>query len=419
MIKADELAARCAADGEFRLASRHWTGGLRLVVGDEIVAMALTEGKPRAGEPDGSAGVITLEGSVELWSQMLAAVPARFFNDVTPAQAAGLVRGGDDLLWWQYAPAVQRAVELLRADGASDPEATQPVARREVTAPRFDAPVGRYVHLDIAGHDHRVYFEEAGAGIPILAQHTAGSHGVQWRHLFERAEITDRFRLIAYDLPFHGKSVPPTSTRWWEEQYRLTGSFLRAVPVALAEALALDRPVFMGCSVGGLLALDLALRHPDVFRAVIAVEGALRVEGDWTSLTGFWDPRVSNETKARMMEGLMSPTSPVANRKETVQAYAAGWPPAFLGDLWYYLVEFDLRDEAANIDTSKVGVHILSGEYDYSATLEHGLAAHQAIAGSTYTPMPQVGHFPMSEAPDRFVEHLAPILASISDRQRD
>ena len=45
--------------------------------------------------------------------------------------------------------------------------------------------VGRYVHLDIDGLDYRVYFEEAGEGIPLLLQHTAGADGRQWRHLLE------------------------------------------------------------------------------------------------------------------------------------------------------------------------------------------------------------------------------------------
>ena len=83
-----------------------------------------------------------------------------------------------------------------------------------------------------------MYFEEAGQGIPVLLQHTAGSHGVQWRHLFEMPAITDHFRLIAYDLPFHGKSVPPVGRAWWTEPYRLTGAFARSVPVQKARSRA-------------------------------------------------------------------------------------------------------------------------------------------------------------------------------------
>ena len=345
---------------------------------------------------------------------MFRTVPPPYFNDINVATSVGLQRTADELLWWQYVPAVQRIIELLRAPG---PAGSVTVSETG-PMPRFDSPVGRYVHIELDERDHRIYFEEAGQGIPVLLQHTAGSHGVQWRHLFECEAITDHFRLIAYDLPFHGKSVPPVDKRWWEEQYKLTGDFLRAVPTQIAKALELDRPVFMGCSVGGLLALDLALRHPDEFRSVISLEGALKVAGGWDRLTGFWHPQVSNDTKARMMEGLTSPTSPDPYRKETIQAYASGWPQAFLGDLWYYLVDYDLTDRAHEIDTTKVGVHILSGEYDYSGSPALGKAAHEAISGSTWSMMPGVGHFPMSENPLAFIPHLLPILDGIRSEGR-
>lgn len=345
---------------------------------------------------------------------MLSAVPPRFANDIAPARSLGLRRDGDELLYWQYAPAIQRAVELLR-DESEQPGSPSGAAAGPSSPPAgtIDAATGHYVHLDLGGVVHRVYFEEAGSGIPVLMQHTAGSHSAQWRHLFEESALTDHFRLIAYDLPFHGKSLPPVGPTWWAEPYRLDGSFLRSVPLALADALGLERPVFMGCSVGGLLALDLAARHPERFRAVISLEGALDVEGDWEGLLGFWHPQVSNESKARMMEGLTSPTSPVEYRKETIQTYASGWPPAFHGDLYYYLVDYDLRELASSIDTDQVGVHILTGHYDYSATIESGRAAHEAIAGSTFSEMDDIGHFPMSENPAVFLTHLLPVLDKI------
>ena len=410
-----EVAGRCASDPEFGLASRYWTGGLRLSIGDnDIIGYTMTDGAVTPGPPPLGPGVVALTGPAELWEPMLRAVPPRFFNDVSAAVGMGLDRSGDMMAWWQYVPAIQRTVELLRAPAPVESvEAGLTAAERGVT-PRFDSPTGHYVHVELAGQDHRIYFEEAGSGIPVLLQHTAGSHGTQWRHLFEYKEITDRFRLIAYDLPFHGKSIPPVGAQWWTEQYKLEGQFLRSIPVALCDALSLDRPVFMGCSVGGLLALDLALHHPETFRDVISLEGALHIGGRWEGLHGFWHPQVSNETKARMMEGLTAPTSPAAYRKETIQTYASGWPQAFVGDLWYYMVEYDLTERAGDIDTSQVGVHILNGEYDYSGTVERGRDAHEAIAGSTFIEMPGVGHFPMSENPDAFVTYLLPLLDRIA-----
>ncbi len=408
-LTSEQLAERCRTDGEFQLSSRYWNGGLRLSIGRETVALTLADGAVSPVDPGDAPGVIALSGPPETWAMVLATVPPPYFNDVSVATGVGLTRSADELIWWQYVPAVQRALELMREPGTAAPA----TVNEKGPTPRFDSPTGRYVHIELAGLDHRIYFEEAGSGIPVLLQHTAGSHGIQWRHLFECKEITDHFRLIAYDLPFHGKSVPPVDKRWWEERYKLTGEFLRQVPVTLANALELDRPVFMGCSVGGLLALDLALRHPDEFRSVISLEGALKVGGNWDALLGFWHPQVSNDTKARMMEGLTSPTSPDPYRKETIQAYASGWPQSFIGDLWYYMVDYDLTDRAREIDTAKIGVHILTGEYDYSGSPTHGRAAHDAIAGSTWSLMPGVGHFPMSENPDAFLPHLLGVLEII------
>ena len=73
----------------------------------------------------------------------------------------------------------------------------------------FDTAVGRYVYLPIDGIEYRVYFEEAGTGIPLLLQHTAGADGRQWRHLLEDTELQQHFHMLAYDLPYHARSLPP------------------------------------------------------------------------------------------------------------------------------------------------------------------------------------------------------------------
>ncbi len=411
---AQAWADACAQDGEFRLAARHWNGGLRLRVGEEMLELAVADGAVRAGAGrtgSGNDGVIEFAGDAGVWERFFAATPPRFHNDVMAnlTTASGLSRAGGELVYAQYYGAAMRALELLRQGRADGPPVAAAPPER-----RFDSPVGRYLHVNLGGHDHRLYYEEAGQGIPLLLQHTAGCHGSQWRHLFEDPEITARFHLIAYDLQFHGKSLPPPDRAWWAERYDLDGAFLRSVPLELSRALDLERPVFMGCSVGGLLALDLAFRHPDTFRAVISVEGALKIEGSQDDLQELWHPQVSNEYKARLMEGLMSPTSPKAYRKETSFVYASGWPPVFLGDLYYYLRDFDLRNAAGGIDTDRTGVHILSGEYDWSGTSELGREAHEAIPGSTWTEMKGVGHFPMSENPEAFIRYLKPILAQIA-----
>lgn len=324
----EDWVKKCLGDGEFKLASRHWSGGIRLKVDDEVLELFLSNGM-RSSTDDHPEGMIEVSGSGDVWGKVLAANPERFHNDVMAniSQGCGLQRRGEAVVFAQYYAAVMRSVELLR------PSSPQPATMPHDNRPQgtIDAPIGRYVHLNLDGHDHRIYFEEAGQGIPLLMQHTAGCHSSQWRHLFEFPEITERFRLIAYDLPCHGKSVPPVGVEWWDEQYLLKGDFLRSIPLKLTETLGLVDPVFMGCSVGGLLALDLAHKHADVFRAVISVEGALKIEGKLSDLDELYHPQVNNEYKARVMDGLMASSSPKAYRKETSFVYACGWPPVFLG----------------------------------------------------------------------------------------
>jgi len=411
-----EWTERCLADGEFSLAARNWSGGIRLKIGGSILEMLLQDG--RLATVDSAAkGILEVSGATKVWQEVLAAVPARLHNDIMAniSHGLGLALQADPVVFAQYYAALARSLELLRP---SSPMLGETMAHDKRPDGNFDSPIGRYVHIQLDGHDHRIYFEEAGRGIPLLMQHTAGCHSSQWRHLFEMPDITDRFRLIAYDLPFHGKSMPPVSRSWWNQQYLLRGGFLRSIPVRLVEVLGLESPVFMGCSVGGLLALDLAHKHADLFRAVISLEGALNIEGRLSNFGELWHPQVNSEYKARLMEGIMAPTSPAPYRKETSFVYASGWPPLFLGDLFYYLEDYDLRSHAREIDTRRVGVHILSGEYDYSGTSELGRAAHEAIPGSSFTEMKGLGHFPMSENPAAFRDYLLPILDRIALRDR-
>src|SRR5215207_3386501 len=238
MLTSEDFAAACNCDAEFRLAARRWHGALRFHIGDDVVGIGVRDGVARAiSNADADVPTVVYVGPANVWAQIFAPRPPRFLNDLFPAEAAGLItRSGDELTYWQYTPAIARAVEVVRERAAPAPNEGRPVPA-VTRAGRFDSPVGRYVHVDIDGTDYRLYFEEAGTGIPLLLQHTAGSHGVQYRHLFEMPEITDHFRLIAYDLPFHGKSVPPTDVAWWTTEYKLTREFAMAVPLALIDAL--------------------------------------------------------------------------------------------------------------------------------------------------------------------------------------
>src|SRR5471032_3406776 len=128
-----------------------------------------------------------------------------------------------------------------------------------VGEPMIEPVVGRYLRLDFNGKPHRIYFEEAGQGIPLVCLHTAGADNRQYRHLLADPEITRRFRVLAFDMPWHGKSTPPDG--WERTEYRLTTQSYTAAIRAFCAAMELDRPAVMGCSIGGRIVLNLAIAN--------------------------------------------------------------------------------------------------------------------------------------------------------------
>ena len=172
-------------------------------------------------------------------------------------------------------------------------------------------------------------------------------------------------------------------------------------------------PVLIATLTAPHLAGDLALHYPEDFRAVIGVEAALASKGTDTLLPWFHHPRLGNDSKPSLMYTLTAPQSPEHFRQETIWIYSQGAPAVFKGDLDYYSLEHDLTGKAQNIDTKKVAVYLLGGEYDWSASPADVKALADAIPGARFDEMKEVGHFPMCENPEAFKRYLKPVLEDI------
>lgn len=408
-------------DGEWLLNARGWTGSVTLVRDSDVWRIAVERGVPGemtslSAPAAASANDVVISGAATSWSSLLSTPPPAGFTDFFGANGIGAMQvlpQPDD------APrhlALRRLGDLLRhaASGTDPRPQVQPNRSRHG---QHDAAVGRYIHLDLDGYDHRIYYESAGEGIGLLCQHTAGADGRQWRHLLEDERVTSKYRVIVYDLPYHGKSLPPEGKAWWAERYSLSQKFAMDLPVALAAALGLDRPVFIGSSVGGMLALDLARYHSDDFRAVIALEGGLKAEIpetlDHTSEMSVTDEDPAAHAAVMMM--IMSPTAPETYRQETRLHYAQGAPGVFNGDIDYYSREHNLLGQGHLIDTSKCEVHLLTGEYDFP-TVPWTEKAGEQIPGATVAIMKGLGHFPMSEDHAQLMGYVLPILDGVAAR---
>ena len=360
--------------------------------------------------PPATSVDFTLAATADAWAEAQKPIPKPGFQTLsTMRRTQNLLVTGDVKAFFQHL----LLLEMLFSNLSGGPAVPETVA-----APVLEPVTGRYMRMNLEGRAHRLYFEEAGEGIPLLCLHTAGSDGRQFRHLLNDPTITDRFRVIAFDLPWHGKSSPPAGFE--AEVYELTTERYVGVIMAVVDALKLENPVVMGCSIGGRAVLHLALQHGERFRAAIGLQSALYAEdvslGDPAPELVLHRPDVhGGKLSGASMAGMIAPGSPPAERWETVWHYMQGGPGIFHGDVQYYFTDGDLRNGLADgLKESPCPLYLLSGEYDPSATPEMGRKVAELAGAVHFEVMRDMGHFPMSENPVLFREYLMPVLAKIT-----
>jgi len=172
----------------------------------------------------------------------------------------------------------------------------------------------------------------------------------------------------------------------------------------------------MGCSIGGRIVLRLAEEHPEKFRAVVGLQSSTHVDPyydtEWLNR-----PDVhGGEVCGAVAFGLTAPSSPDAARWETVWHYMQGGPGIFRGDMHFYKVDGDVRERVRRIDPARCPLYLLTGDYDFSCSPSDTRATAELIGAVEPVTMRDMGHFPMSENPARFLEYLRPVLAEIRAR---
>jgi len=106
-----------------------------------------------------------------------------------------------------------------------------------------------------------LYYEDAGTGIPILLIHPAGATASTWGSATE--ELARVGRVITYDRRGYARSGGEPAR---------SASTHTADAAALLESVAAQPAVVVGTSAGAAIAIDLAVRRPDLVRVVIAHE---------------------------------------------------------------------------------------------------------------------------------------------------
>jgi pimeloyl-ACP methyl ester carboxylesterase len=414
MLSAEFLAALQAAardDAELAAFSANAKFVFRLIAGKRAVDFVFAGPSVVIREAGTQTPSFILQAPSGVWD--------KFFSNPPPAPYHGIYAmkmrvpefkvEGDELALAQHMPLVRRVLELGR--GILNPSAVQPEEKRTINSKE---PIrGGYVWIEFEGRPSRIYYEEAGAGPDLLCLHTAGSDSRQFYALMNDAGLAAEWRMVAFDLPWHGKSLPPVGAPIgaWE---LTTERYVAAIEAVIA-ALGLRRPVLLGSSMAGQICLEMALRWGERLGGVIACEASERIvgrEAPWTR-----HPQVNESAFVpEWVRGLMAPQSPPERAREVWWEYSQGGYGVFWGDIRFYGREWDARERVGKIDTKRCPVLMFTGEYDYSCTPEISRATAEKIPGAQFEVMRGIGHFPMAENPELFLTYLRPALARLHAR---
>lgn len=274
---------------------------------------------------------------------------------------------------------------------------TDPEAMRS----KYGGPPSQFVDLS---NGLKVHLRDEGPrdAPAIILLHGSNADLHTWQPWVDR--LKGSYRVIRFDQRGHGLTGPVPD-----------GNYARALFAGdverVADKLGLERFVVAGNSMGGGIALEYALRHPDRLSGLVLVDaaGAPQLEKARGNI-GF---TIARMPAVGQLMGQITPRSLVERSLRQSVSNEAIVTPAAVDRYWELLrfpgnraatiERFSARPQPfAPADLSRVRVPtlIIWGAQDPLIPLSSGkwLASH--IPGARIEVLPGIGHIPMEEAPD-------------------
>ena len=401
--------AAFAGDASLAAWAGPWSVCFAIVSDTGPAVFNIVDGSVASGSGDPA---FALAAPDAVWAKFLQPVPPRHHHGIFAMhyRVPAFTIEGDQLAFMQHAHVARRVLEIGKwlALGNALPV---PVTLAPRGGPRtVPQAQGGYVLVTARGVTYQIYYETAGTGRDILCMHTAGADGRQFHGLMADPRITRDHRLIAFDLPWHGKSPPPEAAV--PGSWRLDTDLYVELIMGFMAAASLHQPIALGASMSGEICLELAYRHPEAFSGIIACEACEKIERRQTAWAAH--PQVNQALFVpEWIRGLSAPESPAEYQEQITWQYGQGGPSVFFGDIAFYSGDWDARERVRRIDTNRCRLVMLTGEYDYSCTIEMSQATAAKIPGAQFQAMPGIGHFPFAENPVLFADYLLPVLEKL------
>ena len=266
-------------------------------------------------------------------------------------------------------------------------------------------------HIDVGGLPTR--YLTAGTGPPLVLLHGVGDNALDWQWVVPT--LAGNYRLYALDLPGSGGSAKPSAD--------YSPAFFTRFVAAFLDALGVDHAAVIGHSLGGLVGLRLALSEPERIAALsLVASGGLGREVTYAlrslalpgygKLTVAWGKRPPGALQRAL------------GRSALLFAHPRGVPPIWLKEQ-YRLARLPgfLEAQLATL-RAQVGLRgqrevlvdqlphlrmptlVVWGTRDRVLPYSQAQVAVSRLKGGSLELIPDCGHLPHVEQPERFVSSL-------------
>ncbi|HEX9849483.1 alpha/beta hydrolase [Candidatus Deferrimicrobium sp.] len=245
----------------------------------------------------------------------------------------------------------------------------------------------------------RMYYEEHGGGFPLLLINGLGSDHLEWLHQLPAFEA--RFRVVVFDNRGTGMTdVPPGP--YSTAQMADDASFL-------LRALGIPQAHVLGVSLGGMIAQEVALRHPDLVDGLVlgctGPGGELSVRPSPEAMAVFALAKGEDpEAELRRMLPFLYTDECIRDRPEEIEGFVRRRldhpvpPEGYLSQLNAAVT----HDASSRLEKIRSRALVITGDADRLVNWENSLRLAGRIPGATMVVLPGAPHRVFAETADAF-----------------
>jgi pimeloyl-ACP methyl ester carboxylesterase len=257
----------------------------------------------------------------------------------------------------------------------------------------------------------KIYWESHGTGEPVLMIMGLSFPLEMWNRTLP--EISKRYRAIVFDNRGVGRSDVPRGP------YRIAGMARDAL--AVMDAAGLQSAHVMGASMGGMIAQELALRHPERVRSLLL---------GCTSCGGFrarppnlrrmpifrkWGNMTSMERARAVVPMLYADTTPQDVIEEDLRVRVLRYPT--MRGVLYQALAIPFWSSYRRLPRLRVPTLVVHGEKDKILPPLNGKRVAERIPGARLKMIPNAGHMMISDQPEIAMGEILRFLEEVTGQQ--